>query len=198
MFSRLNRFVVIDVAFAVTVVLFALAAMLSSPMARAADDYLQPEAAFKFSAKMIDAGTVEVRYAIADGYYMYREPFSFKAKGAQLGVPDIPPGKIKFDDTFQKNVESYRESITIRLPVQATGAFTLTVTSQGCADRGLCYSPMESQATLSPGGNGLLAAVQGALTGNASIDAPANQENISLKGGGAPSVASADSEMGRI
>jgi thiol:disulfide interchange protein DsbD len=198
MFNRLSRFTDIPAGIVTAVFLFVLGILSVSPFASAADDYLQPEVAFKFSAKMIDAETIEVRYVIADGYYMYREPFNFKATGAQLGVPDIPSGKIKFDDTFQKDVETYRNSITIRLPVQSTGPFTLTAVSQGCADKGLCYSPMESQATLSPGGGGLLAAVQGAVTENTRIDTPAAQSKVSLTDAQERSSAIADSDMGRI
>ena len=198
MFKWLVHSVVTPVVLAASTFLVALAALLLSLVTSAADDYLQPEAAFKFSAKLVDAETVEVRYIIADGYYMYREPFSFTAEGAQLGAPDIPPGKIKFDDTFQKDVESYRESVTIRLPVQAAGPFTLTAISQGCADKGLCYSPMESQAKLNLTGSGLLAAVQGALTGNTSQDTPKVQQNISSADIGVPAVEAADTEMGRI
>jgi thiol:disulfide interchange protein DsbD len=198
MFNRSNRFAAIPAGIVTAVFLFVLGVLAVIPLASAADDYLQPEVAFKFSAKMVDAETIEVRYVIADGYYMYREPFNFKATGAQLGVPDIPPGKIKFDDTFQKDVETYRNSITIRLPVQATGPFTLNAVSQGCADKGLCYSPMESQARLTPGGGGLLAAVQGAMTANTGIDTPASQSNVSLLDAQERSNAVADSDMGRI
>src|SRR5882762_6913616 len=89
------------------------------------EDYLAPEVAFKFSARMVDAKTAEVTYAIADGYYMYRERFHFKADGASLGEPQIPAGTVKFDQTFNKNVETYHHSVTIRLPVEASGSFTL-------------------------------------------------------------------------
>jgi thiol:disulfide interchange protein DsbD len=147
----------------------ALIVALLSPLAHAEAEYLDPEAAFSFSSKMLDAKTVAVTYAIADGYYMYRERFNFKAEGATLGTPLFPQGKVKFDQTFQKNVETYRKSITITLPIEAAGAFTLTVGSQGCADQGLCYAPMASVANLSPNGGGLLAAVAAAkdsLSGN--------------------------------
>jgi thiol:disulfide interchange protein DsbD len=89
-----------------------------------------------------------VTFDIADGYYMYRERFKFAADGATLGVPQIPPGKIKYDETFAKDVETYRHQVTVIVPVQAPGPFTLKVTSQGCSDKGLCYSPMESSARL--------------------------------------------------
>jgi len=140
---------------------FSLLASLSS--LSHADEFLQPEVAFKFSARMLDEKTVEVSYKIADGYYMYRERFGFKAEGATLGEPAIPPGKVKFDETFQKDVETHRNAVAITIPVSANGGFTLKATSQGCADQGLCYAPMDSTATLSTttGGSIVPASAQG-------------------------------------
>jgi thiol:disulfide interchange protein DsbD len=57
---------------------------------------------------------------------------------------------MKFDETFGKTVEIYRQQVLIRLPVKADAPFTLSVSSQGCSDRGLCYAPMESIAKLAP------------------------------------------------
>jgi thiol:disulfide interchange protein DsbD len=130
--------------------LFALLAALWFGSAAAEDQFLPPEQAFRFSAKMTDASNVEIRFKIADQYYLYRERFAFKADGARLGTPVIPPGKIKFDETFEKDVEVYRNEVVIRLPVTADAPFTLTVSSQGCADKGLCYPPTESVVKLSP------------------------------------------------
>lgn len=126
-----------------------LGVSLIVPHARA-ETFLEPEQAFRFSARMLDSGTAEVSFRIADGYYMYRERFAFAADGAQIGTADIPPGKVKFDEIFQKDVETHRDNLAIRLPVQAAGPFTLRVTSQGCSDKGLCYSPMESTVRLVP------------------------------------------------
>jgi len=131
-----------------------LACFAFAPAAQADDDFLPPDQAFKFSAHMADEHTIVVNYAIADGYYMYRERFHFSATGAKLGEPVIPPGKIKFDDTFQKNVETYHNGIEIRIPVEATGPFTLNATGQGCADKGLCYPPQDASIQLAPGGGG--------------------------------------------
>lgn len=118
-------------------------------LARAmAQDFLEPEAAFRFSARMADGGTAEVSFDIADGYYMYRDRFRFSADGAKLGTAELPPGKVKFDQAFGKEVETYRHRVTVRVPVQGEGPFVLRVTSQGCADAGLCYSPMDSGITL--------------------------------------------------
>ena len=129
-----------------------LACLAFTSPARADDDFLPPEQAFKFSAHMADAHTIVVNYAIADGYYMYRERFRFSASGAKLGEPVIPPGKIKYDDTFQKNVETYHRGVEIRIPVDAKGPFTLNATGQGCADKGLCYPPQDVALQLTPGG----------------------------------------------
>jgi thiol:disulfide interchange protein DsbD len=178
--------------------LIALAALL--PLAHAADDYLEPEAAFKFSARMLDPKTIEVSYAIADRYYMYRERFAFRAEGAKLGEPVIPKGKIKFDETFNKEVETYRHSVAITIPVEADGPFTLISTGQGCADAGLCYTPMESRIQLSPNGGGLLAALQGARNAGSMSSAPGQPAADSAPDSGSvvASEAAPRTDMGRI
>jgi thiol:disulfide interchange protein DsbD len=120
--------------------------------AHADDEFLDPQLAFKFSARMQDASTVAVTYEIADGYYMYRDRFKFVADGATLGAPEIPPGKVKFDENFNKNVETYHHALTITIPVQAAGRFTLVATGQGCSEKGLCYPPQEARTTLDGAG----------------------------------------------
>jgi thioredoxin:protein disulfide reductase len=132
--------------------LFAVLAIAG--LARAAD-FLEPERAFQFSARAVDANSVEVSFDIAPGYYMYREAFRFAATGATLGPAVLPQGKVKFDETFQKNVETYRDVLRIRIPVtQAASQFRLDVTGQGCADQGLCYPPMPSAAEVRLSGFG--------------------------------------------
>jgi thiol:disulfide interchange protein DsbD len=137
---------------ALSLLLLAAALLFTAAAARAEEGFLDPSVAFRFSARMADPQTVAVTYQIAPGYYMYRERFKFSATGAQLGEPQIPAGKIKYDETFQKDVETYHDSVTITIPVQANGMFTLTATGQGCADKGLCYPPQDASARLVAGG----------------------------------------------
>ena len=152
---------------------------LLSPLSRAEDAYLAPEAAFKLTVKMIDANNVEVRYSIADGYYMYRERFDVKAVGAVLGTPAFPPGQVKFDETFQKNVETYRQSVSIRIPVEAAERFHLTVTGQGCADQGLCYPPMATTVELAAaGGTSTASTDQGLGAEEGKIAASLHSKNL--------------------
>jgi thiol:disulfide interchange protein DsbD len=122
-------------------------AALGTGLARVAqaDDFLDPSVAFRFSANERPK-EVDVHFKVADGYYLYRERFQFAVKNgtATLGAPQLPQGHVKFDPTFQKNVETYRGDLTIAVPVQsASGPFDLVVTSQGCADAGICYPPAE-------------------------------------------------------
>lgn len=112
-------------------------------------ELLDPEAAFRFSARLVNPGTIEVRYAIADGYYLYREKFHFRLvpdEGKPAAIK-YPLGKIKHDPLFGK-VETYRKSVKVIIPIgaaSANGRISLTAVSQGCADVGVCYPPMTSQ-----------------------------------------------------
>ena len=123
--------------------------MLAFTQITLAEDFLDPEVAFKVSAKMVEPGIAEIRFSIADGYYLYRERLKFGSADAKLGPPVLPQGKIKFDEIFQKNVETYRSSLIVRIPVKTASDFTLTVGRQGCADLGLCYPPMETALKIS-------------------------------------------------
>src|SRR5256885_9127599 len=131
--------------------LLLLLAALPPARAAGADDLLEPDKAFRFSARALDARTVEVRYGIADGYYLYRDRFRFAAEPASvaLGQPQFPKGQIH-EDKFLGKQETYRKEVRIRLPVEAAGAerMKLQVTSQGCADLGVCYVPQVQSADL--------------------------------------------------
>lgn len=108
------------------------------------DDFLPAEQAFALSARVVDAHSVELKFDVPDGYYLYRERLGFEARPAvgELKV-ELPPGKVKFDENFQKEVETYRHGLTLRVDLpQASAPFTLSVSSQGCADKGLCYPPL--------------------------------------------------------
>ena len=111
-----------------------------------AQEFLDPAVAFKPSARALDAQTIEVAFEIANGYYLYRDKFKFAVDGntVALGTPVFPKGKEKIDETFGK-VEVYYKRVAIRLPVDrnASGVLPvkLNVTSQGCADAGVCYPP---------------------------------------------------------
>ena len=111
-----------------------------------AQEFLDPAVAFKPSARALDGQTVEVSYEIAKGYYLYRHAFKAKVQGeaAKAGALDIPKGKEKDDENFGK-VEVYYKKLSYKVPVErnVSGVLSLKldVTSQGCADAGVCYPP---------------------------------------------------------
>ncbi len=124
--------------------LFFLLAFLI-PLAHA-EEFLDPAVAFKPRARALDAQTIEVAFEIAKGYYLYRDKFRLAVDGdsVTLGTPVFPKGKEKNDENFGK-VEVFYKNVAIRLPVErnASGVLPLklNVTSQGCADAGVCYPP---------------------------------------------------------
>jgi thiol:disulfide interchange protein DsbD len=137
---------------------------------------------------------------VAPGYYLYREQFRFEAAGAVLGAAGIPPGQVKYDKTFEKDVETYRGRLLITVPVeQASARFRLTVTSQGCADKGLCYPPMPSAAEVSLvgfGGDGAVRALK-SIDATAALAATANGQTTDVSSATSINTASA-SDPSRI
>jgi thioredoxin:protein disulfide reductase len=131
------------------VVLLAVCSSAAAQLFRKSGELLEPEKAFRFSARALDRA-IEVQFAIADGYYMYRDKFRFAAEGnaaVRLGSPEFPAGA-RHKDEFFGEMETYRKQVRIRIPAEGEGRFDLKVISQGCADVGVCYVPMESQASL--------------------------------------------------
>jgi thioredoxin:protein disulfide reductase len=129
---------------------------LSLPATRAlaADEFLEPEVAFKYAARALDRNTVEISFKIVDGYYLYRERFHFSAEPAtvKLGAPQFPAGQVHEDEYFGK-VETHRGNLKIRLPVDASalgagGSVKLKTVYQGCADAGICYPPQERSSDI--------------------------------------------------
>jgi thiol:disulfide interchange protein DsbD len=138
-----------------TMALALLAAPAAAQLSRlfGSPELLEPEKAFRISARPLDERNVEVAFDIARGYYMYRSRFSFATEaGKPLADVEIPRGKVT-EDQFFGTQETFRELVRIRVPVSAEdaakGAVTLKVTSQGCSDKGVCYVPLEQTVRVS-------------------------------------------------
>ena len=113
---------------------------------------LPPDRAFRFSARMVDTRTVEARFNIADGYYLYRDKIHFAAEPARAGlsVPVLPGGIVK-EDPFFGHVATYRGAVVVNLAlrdVKPGEQVVIAAESQGCADIGLCYPPTVQRVTL--------------------------------------------------
>ncbi len=127
-------------------------------------EFLEPDQAFVLSAAATPSGdALLARWAIADGYYLYRDKFAFSsdAEDPLLGAAELPPGKIK-DDPYFGRMEIHTGEVVARVPLQrkatAPGPLTFTATYQGCADGGICYPPIRKTLTVAlPGLNALVA-----------------------------------------
>lgn len=168
-----------------------LAGSVAGPVQAAVDesDLLPVDEAFVLQARATAADRIELRFAIADGYYLYRHRMAAKALDAdtRIGTVHWPDGK-RHTDAFFGEVETWRQQVTgVVTHVQAGSApsLRLQVKYQGCADLGICYPPQTRTlaVTLPPAaskppaaaGNGLDGLLQGLRGGGAA-------------GGGLPSL----------
>jgi thiol:disulfide interchange protein DsbD len=113
---------------------------------------LAPDKAFRFSARALNPQTIEVRYSIVDGYYLYRDRIhlSVEPRAVEAAVAPLPPGKVK-EDPFFGRVETYRGAVVMPIALKDTqpGQQVVVVAeSQGCADVGICYPVQIQRATV--------------------------------------------------
>ena len=141
-------------------------ALVFGVIAAHAQNFLAPEQAFPVSAEYQSNQEIVLIAKPAKGYYIYRESIKFKLiknnDEVTLGIPQLPQGKIKFDENFGKELETYPKDFSILLPLinnKNASGMLLSMELQGCADKGICYPPMELRFTLS----GLQSTVNGIL-----------------------------------
>lgn len=148
--------------FSLLLLLLASFVMLASP-AKADYEFLDPEDAFRFSASVSAPATLDLHYIVAPEYYMYRERFEIEAPEGVVVQTHYPPGLVVYDPTFEKDMEVYYGQVTVRVQLADTNSpaappvgqpLTLAITSQGCADAGLCYPPESRELQLAVTGDG--------------------------------------------
>lgn len=131
-------------AFLHSVVAACMAAFCVSVQAE--QDLLQPDDAFRVSARRVEPRVVELEYIIAPGYHLYRDRFRFKTDTPAVTVAgvDLPPPLEKFDKAMGQHMRYYTERVTVRVRLSvANQAAKLVATAQGCAAViGVCYAPI--------------------------------------------------------
>ena len=125
-------------------IVFGLLLVLMSLAAHAVDesDLLPPDQAFPLKVTLSATQQVVLDFDTHLGYYLYRDRFSFAADGVPIKPDQMPPGELKNDPTFGM-VTVYHRPVQFRiaLPRAIAASVVLSVTSQGCADLGVCYPP---------------------------------------------------------
>ena len=157
------------------------------------DDILSPEQAFQVSAESLDGKTVNVRWLIAEGTYLYQDKIKIRIAGEgiqagqyKLPAPDIKKDSIRADGSIG-DVAVYHNEVTLNIPLQRanTDATDIEVktTYQGCAERGICYPPQKKALNVAlPASDGGSVAAPVAAQATAE-PAPVAQETITQQSG---------------
>ena len=107
-------------------------------------DFLPVEEAYRLEIEVLDEQNLRLYWQIADSYYLYQHRFAFTLED-DTGVVELdtqlPPALQRNDEYFGEVQVYYRDAdIQLQAPRPIAQA-TLAVSSQGCADAGLCYPP---------------------------------------------------------
>jgi len=113
--------------------------------------FLTVDEAYQLEVEQTTDRRIRLYWQIADGYYLYQHQFKVKLEDANgvIGSSfEFPPAKEKVDEFFGE-VQVYYQNADISLVTERSfGTARLAVTSQGCADAGLCYPPNTQVFTL--------------------------------------------------
>jgi len=130
----------------------------SALLADAPPEFLPVEEAYRLQVTG-DAQGLHLDWRIAPAYYLYQHKFvaaviDGRGETSPLAV-SYPPGKAIYDEYYEKELQVYYDAVALRidLPAALKGqGWTLAVSSQGCADAGLCYPPRTQYFTISDAG----------------------------------------------
>ncbi|WP_233799824.1 protein-disulfide reductase DsbD [Paraburkholderia sp. HP33-1] len=126
------------IALGLLVVLVSLAAYAVNE-----SDLLPVNEAFPLTVSVSGPQQVTLDFGTKPGYYLYQDRFTFAVDGVPVKPDQMPPAESKNDPTFGM-VQVYHRPVQIHVPLPRAIATStvLSVTSQGCADLGVCYPPL--------------------------------------------------------
>lgn len=111
-------------------------------------NFLPVDQAFQFEF-LQQKDQLELKWQIADGYYLYRERIKLAGVAVSFSHPAYPTGEPHEDEYFGK-MEVYRQSLQLTVPLSDIDKdAVLKVRYQGCAEAGLCYPPVTKEVPLS-------------------------------------------------
>ncbi|MFT6758391.1 MAG: thiol:disulfide interchange protein [Chitinophagales bacterium] len=112
-------------------------------------DFLPVEKAYQIMPSIGPEGA-SFYWIIAPEYYLYKHAFKVELNNIDItnGLK-IADGLPKTDEYFGDVEVYYQQAMIATPPIAAQDKLVLTVTSQGCADAGLCYPPRQQYFTIS-------------------------------------------------
>lgn len=108
------------------------------------NQFLPVEQAYRLSTAFDASGELRLYWQIEDSYYLYRHGFKVElsANGETLTTDLLIPKGLTKEDEYFGRVDVYYNYADLSLKnIPNSANLALTVTSQGCADAGLCYPP---------------------------------------------------------
>ncbi len=133
---------------------------LKNDSLKGGEEFLPVTEAFKVSASIskTEPQTLRLTWTTAPHYYLFQERFKFKATPDFALDPRYSAGIPKFDEFAGKDLTVFYDLVTIdfALPTNLP-VFELAITSQGCADAGLCYPPHTQTLRIDPSTGGVTA-----------------------------------------
>ena len=140
------------------------------------DEVRNFEDVFLISAFAPDRNSIEIKWDIAAGYYLYNNKFlqfSVQTPGVTIGEAIIPRGETGFDELLGEEVEKYHGQLIVKLPILSLApgiaGLRLSVRSQGCLEGVLCYPPTNQVVLVGLPADPGAAAIEGSA---ANLDPP--------------------------
>ncbi|MEH6456483.1 MAG: protein-disulfide reductase DsbD [Cocleimonas sp.] len=140
---------------------------------------LDPDQAYVFDISATDKQTLNARWDIVEGHYLYQHKFKFELidapSGVSLGEAKLPKGKAENDPYFG-DVVTYYDSFDAKVPVLGNAdSITVKTSYQGCSKlTGVCYPPQSKTQTINLAAAPDVAAVSAVGTGTGSNTDSAN------------------------
>ena len=143
--------------------LLTLLALLAEPVAAglfnrfggsSQERVLDADEAFQLVVDVLNPSTVEARWTIAPGYYLYRSKFRLKLvenEKANITALDIPVGEPKDDPYLGRQEVFHREATLVaHLHRDSLSEQTVQIRAdyQGCAEVGVCYPPLSQTVAI--------------------------------------------------
>ena len=118
-------------------------------------EFLPVDDAFQFSLETGGDGNYSLLFQIEEGYYLYKDQFDAwtSRDGERERVELLLPEGLKKTDEYFGEVNVFYTSLKVALKNLPFGSdpSKIIVRYQGCADRGLCYPPVEKEINLENG-----------------------------------------------
>ncbi len=111
------------------------------------NEFLKVDDAFIFNFYQKE-NKLHISFDIAEGYYLYRHQFKISSATSQFSMPELPQG-IDHEDEFFGVQQIYTQPLRFVIHInQADAGDSIEIKYQGCAKKGLCYSPEKKSVEL--------------------------------------------------